>query len=143
MTLYAETSAVLAWLFGETRGPVALAALRKSDRVFASELTLIESHRAIHSAVATGRLRRVHGDEAREQLESETVSWIVHDFDAEITRRARHGFPREPVRALDALHLATAMEIRAFRPELNLLSFDRRVRENAAALGFEVVPDTV
>ena len=143
MTLYAETSAVLAWLFGETRGPVALAALRKSDRVFASELTFIESHRAIHAAVATGRLGRAHGDEAREQLESETVSWIVHDFSTEITRRARRGFPREPVRALDALHLATAIEIRAFRPGLSLLSYDRRVRENAALLGFEVVPDGI
>ena len=143
MTLYAETSAVLAWLFGETRGPAALSALRKSDRVFASELTFIESHRAIHAAVATGRLGRAHGDEAREQLVSETVSWIVHDFSTEITRRARRGFPREPVRALDALHLATAIEIRAFRPGLSLLSYDRRVRENAALLGFEVVPDGI
>ena len=140
MTLYAETSAVLAWLFGEARGPVALSALRRSERVFASELTLIEGHRAIHSAVAAGRLSSAYGEEARAQLESETVPWIVHDFSAEITRRAQRGFPREPVRALDALHLATAIEIRAFRPELSLLSFDRRVRENAAALGFEVVP---
>ena len=143
MTLYAETSAVLAWLFGEERGPVALSALKKSDRVFASELTFLESHRAIHSAVAVGRLSRAFGADARAQLDSETVSWIVHDFSAEITRRARHGFPREPVRALDALHLATALRFRDIRPDLSLLSFDRRVRENAAALGFGVLPADV
>ena len=140
MILYAETSAVLAWLFGEARGAAALAVLRNSYGVFASELTLIESHRAIHSAITTGRLSRASGEEAREQLETETVPWIVHDFSTEVTHRAQRSFPCEPVRALDALHLATALEIRAFRPELRLLSFDRRVRENAGALGFEVVP---
>ena len=141
MTLYAETSAVLAWLFGEVRGVAALAVLRNSDHVFASELTLIESHRAIHSAIATGRLGPARGEETRTQLETETVPWIVQDFSAGVTHRAQRRLPREPVRALDALHLATALEIRAFRPELKLLSFDRRVRENAIALGFEVLPD--
>ena len=140
MTVYAETSAVLSWLFRETGGIAALSALRKSRRVFTSELTLIESHRTIHSAVATGRLSHTHGEEAREQLEGETLPWIVLDFSVDVTRRARRSFPREPVRALDALHLATALKIRAFQPDLSLLSFDRRVRENAVALGFEVLP---
>lgn len=140
MTLYAETSAVLAWLFGEGRGPEVLDVLRKSDHVFTSELTRIESHRAIHAAVVTGRLSSPHGDEAREQLEFETLSWIVHDFSVGVCLRARHPFPREPVRTLDALHLATALALRDIRPQMALLSLDRRVRENAIALGFEVLP---
>ena len=140
MILYAESSAVLAWLFGEARGAMALDVLRDSRSVFASELTLVESHRAIHSAIATGRLSRSEGEEARLQLETETIPWTVHDLSAEVTQRASRGFPREPVRALDALHLATALEISAFRPDLKLFSFDRRVRENAVALGFEVLP---
>ena len=54
--------------------------------------------------------------------------------------RARRRFPREPVRALDALHLATVLRIGDFRPGLGVLSFDRRIRANAAALGFDVLP---
>ena len=54
--------------------------------------------------------------------------------------RARRRFPREPVRALDALHLATAVRTAEFRPGLRVLSFDNRIRANAVALGFDVLP---
>ena len=53
---------------------------------------------------------------------------------------ARGPFPGEPIRALDAIHLATALVIRDIYPDLRVLSLDQRVRQNAAALGFEVVP---
>ena len=53
---------------------------------------------------------------------------------------ARGPFPGELIRALDAIHLATALVIRDIHPDLSVLSLDRRVRENAAALGFGVVP---
>ena len=55
--------------------------------------------------------------------------------------RSRGAFPREPIRSLDAIHLATALVIRDVRPDLSVLSLDQRLRENAVALGFEVVPD--
>ena len=47
--------------------------------------------------------------------------------------------PREPVRTLDALHLATVLRVAEFRPGLDVLSFDRRIRANAAAPGFGVL----
>jgi hypothetical protein len=49
-------------------------------------------------------------------------------------------FPVGPVRALDALHLATALAARAAAPDVRVLSPDQRVRENAARFGFAVVP---
>ena len=39
------------------------------------------------------------------------------------------------MRTVDAIHLATALELAAAFPDLQLLSFDRRVRDNAEALG--------
>ena len=36
--------------------------------------------------------------------------------------------------------MATALQFREIRPDLSVLSLDRRVRENAVALGFEVMP---
>ena len=50
--------------------------------------------------------------------------------------------PREPVRALDALHLATVLRIGDFRPGLGVLSFDRRIRANAAAWDSTCYPPT-
>jgi hypothetical protein len=46
----------------------------------------------------------------------------------------------EPVRALDAIHLASALLAREVWEDLAVLSFDDRVRRNAVALGFTVVP---
>jgi hypothetical protein len=41
---------------------------------------------------------------------------------------------------LDALHLASALAARSVISDIALLSLDRRVRDNGAALGFDVVP---
>ncbi|MEN8148606.1 MAG: hypothetical protein ABFS86_02215 [Planctomycetota bacterium] len=43
--------------------------------------------------------------------------------------------------SLDALHLAMALRARASAPDLEVLSLDRRIRENARALGLVVTPD--
>jgi len=49
-------------------------------------------------------------------------------------------FPVEPIRTLDAIHLASAILARAAVPDLALLSLDERVRANGRALGFTVLP---
>jgi hypothetical protein len=52
-----------------------------------------------------------------------------------VLARAGSAFPIEPVRTLDAIHLATAMAFSEAYPELEMLTFDRRISENATALG--------
>lgn len=54
--------------------------------------------------------------------------------------RARRPFPVEPIRTLDALHLASALVARSAEAGLMLLTLDQRVRENAQRLGFETLP---
>lgn len=141
MTLYAESSAVLSWLFGERRGDEASQLLVSASTIFASELTILECHRALRAAEARGRLHAMTAQEVRSRLEAATTSWNVLRIGAVIMDRARRPFPHEPLRALDALHLATALRIAAFQPELQVLTFDRRIRSNAAALGLDVLPE--
>ena len=140
MNLYVETSAVVAWLFGEARGAEARRILQRSRLVFTSELTLVECDRAITSALTLGRVAPQVAEAARRRLASESVSWDAYGLTTEVLLRARWAFPVEPIRTLDAFHLATALQFRDLRPDLSVLSFDRRVRENAVALGFGVVP---
>ncbi len=140
MTLYAESSAALSWLFGEPRGDEVSRLLASASTIFASELTLLECDRAIRAAEARGLLDAMAAQEARSRLEAATTSWNVHRIGSVIMDRARRPFPHEPVRALDALHLATVLRIGAFRRDLQVLTFDRRIRSNAAALGLEVAP---
>jgi hypothetical protein len=55
-----------------------------------------------------------------------------------VLARAGRAFPIEPVRTLDAIHLATA-ELLGDPPALvTLITRDMRIRENATALGFSV-----
>ena len=140
MNLYAETSAVLSWLLGEDRGESARSQLTAATAVSTSDLTLIECDRTLRRAVATGRLTAEESSRVQAVLDTASAHWTLYGMDAEIVHRSRRAFPREPIRALDAVHLATALAVRNLFPDVHVLSFDDRIRSNAAALGFDVVP---
>ncbi len=57
-----------------------------------------------------------------------------------VLKRARRGFPREPVRTLNAIHRATAVHFQEAIPDLAVVSLDERIRCNAQALAMTVVP---
>ena len=140
MNLYAESSAVLAWLLGEERGDDVRERLSAARLVLTSDLTLIECDRVLHRAVNLGELGEV--DAARRRTFAATASehWAVFAIDAEIVERSRRAFPLEPTRTLDAIHLSTALVARSVVTELQILSLDERICGNAAELGFDVVP---
>jgi hypothetical protein len=79
--------------------------------------------------------------ERRAVLARTADHWVVFDLDAKVTERARRPFPAEPIRTLDAIHLATALLARAMVPDLALLSLDERVRGSAEQMGFRIVPE--
>lgn len=54
--------------------------------------------------------------------------------------RARRPFPVEPLRTLDALHLASALTAMETLGDVAVLSLDRRVRTAARASGLELLP---
>jgi predicted nucleic acid-binding protein len=66
---------------------------------------------------------------------------VIFDLDADIIERARRPFPAEPIRTLDAIHLATATLSHSLVPDLAVLSLDDRVRRAARQMGFEIVPE--
>jgi predicted nucleic acid-binding protein len=140
MALYAETSAVLAWLFGEAAEHQVSAVLAETETVATSDLTLVECDRAIWRAVATGRASRETAAEFRHRLARLIGPWTILRLSQEIVARAREPFPSDPLRALDALHVASALVVRASLPDLALLSLDERVRRVARSLGLSVIP---
>jgi predicted nucleic acid-binding protein len=138
--LYAESSAVLAWLLGEPVGQPVADALREARGVVASDLTLVECERALIRAWATGLIPEAERADQSAALAAVAAHWTVLHVDDEVILRARRPFPIEPLRTLDALHLASALVARSVVPGLRLLSLDQRVRENGARLGFQTVP---
>ena len=58
----------------------------------------------------------------------------------EVLAGARRAFPVEPVRTLDAIHLASALLLRHSVPDLVVVTTDDRIRANASQLGFVIFP---
>jgi predicted nucleic acid-binding protein len=140
MNLYAESSAVLAWLLAEETSPAIEALLDGAEWIVASDLTLAECSRCLIRAHATGSLSELEMTRRRNALEASSAHWSLLRIDRDVLERARRRFPGEPVRTLDALHLASALAARSGVPDLVLMSLDQRIRDNGAALGFEVLP---
>ena len=140
VNLYAESSAILSWLLREEPSIQLSEILEGADLVVASDLTLVECERTLIRAQVRGELSASEMLERRTLLEAVSADWMLLKIDREIVERARHRLPIEPVRTLDALHLATALTARSFVSGLALLSLDQRVRDNGTALGFDVLP---
>jgi predicted nucleic acid-binding protein len=140
MKVYAESSAVLAWLLGEDAAPRVREVLSEADLVMASDLTLLECDRVLIRAVTLGEIDEAAAADRRAHLNAAAAHWHVLRVSAEIVDRARHPFPAEPIRTLDAIHLASALEARSGVGGVDLLSLDDRIRRAGQQLGFRLHP---
>jgi predicted nucleic acid-binding protein len=141
VSLYAESSAVLAWLLDEGPGPRIRQVLAATDTVVASDLTIIECERVLLRAAALGEVTEAEAADRRAHLTTAAAHWHVLRIGPEIVERARQPFPGEPIRTLDAIHLASAIVARSAVSGLALLSLDDRIRKAARTLGLGVRPE--
>src|SRR4051812_27860920 len=112
MMLCAESSAPLAWLLDHAHGERVADALAAAEHVVTSELTLVECDRVLIRAVVLHELEEADAVDRQARLNAVAQMWTVVRLEEEILERARRPFPVEPVRTLDALHLATAVTLR-------------------------------
>ena len=103
-----------------------------------SALTLAEAGRALIRARVTGRLTAEEEQAAVRALRTFERRCFILDVDRAVLDRVRRPFPVEPVRTLDAVHLATAELLGEAPPLVTIVTRDGRVRENAEALGYRV-----
>lgn len=140
MNVYAESSAVLAWLLDEDAGAFVRQTLSAASAIVASDLTLIECGRVLHRAAALGELTEAEVADRRAHLATAASQWHVLRIGPEVVDRARQPFPGDPLRTLDAIHLASALVARSAIAGLGLLSLDERIRRAATKLGVKVLP---
>lgn len=103
-----------------------------------SALTLAEAGRAIIRARATGRLTTADEQAAVRALRTFERRCFIVDVDRAVLARVRRPFPVEPIRTLDAVHLATAELLGEAPQVVTVVTRDVRVRDNARALGYIV-----
>ena len=133
---YIETSALVAALLDEDA--TTKQAVRGEGKRIASALTFVESARALIQARVAGRISP--GDERallRRLRRFEHRCEIVAISDTILARAARP-FAVEPLRTLDAIHLATLDESGETPQLVTIVTRDRRIRENAIAMGYVV-----
>jgi predicted nucleic acid-binding protein len=140
VNIYAESSAVLAWLLGEVAGSRVREVLRRAELVMASDLVLVECDRVLIRAVTLGEIDEATAADRRAHLSAAAAHWHLWRLSLDIVDRARRPFPSEPVRTLDAIHLASALAVRSTIPSVELLSLDDRIRRAGEQLGFRLQP---
>jgi predicted nucleic acid-binding protein len=133
--IYLETSALLQWLLGQAGAAGVRQAVDQAGVVLTSALTRAEAERALYRAERQKWIREGDAQRLRGMLHKAERSWTRMAVSDPVLSRAGRSFPVEPVRTLDAIHLATALEFATAFPDLRILSFDHRVSENATALG--------
>ena len=131
---------MLAWLLGEETRHRVREVLRRAALVAASDLVLLECDRVLIRAVTLGEIDEGTAADRRVLLNAAAAHWHLWRVSSEIVDRARRPFPVEPVRTLDAIHLASALAARSAVPGIELLSLDDRIRQSGKQLGFRLQP---
>jgi len=131
---------MLAWILGEQAGVEVRRLLAGATRVVSSTLTTVECARALARGVATGRLTEQDELASLRLLDQAAAGWVTLDLGSPVLDRAGARFPVEPVRTLDALHLATAVHFHQALGPITVATLDDRLRENARGLGLDVAP---
>jgi predicted nucleic acid-binding protein len=139
--LYAESSAVLAWLLDEADGAEVRRRLASAEAVVASDLTVVECDRVLHRAAALDEITEAEAADRRAHLAAASAHWHLLRIGTQVVERARRPFPGEPVRTLDAIHLASILVARSAVAGVDLLSLDARIRKAATRLGIRVRPE--
>ena len=133
---YVESSAVVAgWLEGDT---AARHALVSPGRLVTSAITFAEARRAIVRARAGRRISADQEASILQGLAAQAAHCQLAPVSDTVLSRVGRPFPIEPVRTLDAIHLATLEGLGVAPHLVTVVTRDARVAANARALGFPV-----
>jgi predicted nucleic acid-binding protein len=133
---YIESSPlVAAVLEGDT---AAQASIRAQGTPVTSAVTAAEASRAFLRARLLGRITVQQQRAALLTLQRFTRRCHIVSVTETILSRIGRPFPVEPIRTLDAIHLATAEALGDAPALVTIITRDVRVRDNAAALGYPV-----
>ncbi len=130
---------MLAWLLEEPTGATIESVLADGG-VVTSALTLVECDRVLLRTIANDAVTATRVADLQRILGDVAGMWSIQQIDASTIERARQSFPEDGIRALDAIHLASALTARSIVGDLDALSLDDRFRRNAKRLGFRVLP---
>ena len=135
MIAYLDASVLLRVVLRE---PKPLASWRRIERAFTSELTRVECFRTIDRLRLGGHLDDDEVAGRRELVERRLEAMSIVPVDRRVLRRAAEPLPTA-LRTLDAIHVTTALTLRAREPKLGFATHDAELVTAARALGLRVM----
>ena len=140
MTCFFDTSALAKRYTGEPEGRL-VARLLDHHEVALSRLSEVEVTSALARLEREGAIKRREMEATIHIMLSEFAFWRVVDIDPEVTALAREVAGRHPLRANEAIQLATALLIeRRFGKRLDgFVVFDRRLATAARGEDLAVI----
>ena len=134
VSVYAESSAVLAWLLDEEAASLVRRALSAAPMTVPSDLTLMNAIACFTELLRLASSPKLKSLTAvlispRPPLSGMSVSVRT------LFERARQPFPRDPIRTLDTIHLSSALVVRTAIAGLAVLSPDERIPGSVRRLG--------
>jgi len=141
MTTYLDASAIVKILFREADAESARWLWRTAERRATSVVAYVEARAAIAAAVKDGRVASAAVDARRYQLDRRWRQCQPVALDDHLLRLAGRVADDEGLRAIDAIHLATALYLGVARTVF--VTWDRRLAAAATRLGLAVAPATL
>jgi len=132
--LYLDTSAVLRATLESGTTPEMERRIAKAPALITSRLSLVESARAFHRVRRLGEVAESKIADAENQIARLWRHCEIWEITLKVCDLAERIAPTQPLRTLDALHLATYMLARRHLGDLELLTADDRL---AAAAGLD------
>ena len=141
VVIYVETSALLRVLLCESEYEALASTIESAPRCVTSALTVVEAYRALRRLSADQHISEAVSLDLAALIEQCRTAWDVMEITREVQDRAGRSFPVEPIRALDAIHLATALEFVRSGVAPQVLSCDVRVTDNVHPLGLQLAEE--
>jgi predicted nucleic acid-binding protein len=129
--LYLDTSAVLRAVLEGGTSPEVEAQIARAPALVTSRLSLVEASRAIHHLRQMGQVRDSALADVTREISALWARCELWELTPAVCESARHVAPGKPLRALDALHLATFVLAQESIAELELLTVDARLHDAA------------
>jgi predicted nucleic acid-binding protein len=130
--LYLDTSAVLRAVVETGTSPVVEERIRGAKLLVTSRLSLVEAARALARLRLSSASSEARLGDAEREISSLWARCDLRELTPTVCELACHVAPGKPLRALDALHLATFVLARRRIDGLEMFTVDDRLREAAA-----------
>ncbi len=138
--VYLDASALVKLLVPEPESDALNHALTRAGNVIVSDLALTETASALGRRTREGLLTKAESRRLYREAEKLAASCRIAELTPPVHRRAERLLLTSgtvPLRALDALHIALALDAEA----ATLVAYDPRLRQAAAAQGLFIAPD--